>query len=108
MKAIKFEIKETPNAGTIDENGDFGFYLYTSNACDGEFEEAIESLILLWAMPTDISLKIHMKLKDVYMDLYEMYNESGKIGKKDEHRFESLKKDCQWIIDQINLLEKNT
>jgi hypothetical protein len=108
MKAIKLEIDESPQAGTIDENGDFKFYLYTSNQCDDEFEEALETLMRLWDLETDVALKINIKFKDVYKDLYEMHNARGKIQSEDTPLFEALRKDCQWIIDQINELEMNT
>ena len=62
----------------------------------------------LWDLETDVALKIHIKLKDVYNDLYDMHNAQGKIQRKDTPLFEALRKDCQWIIDQINTLEMNT
>jgi hypothetical protein len=37
-----------------------------------------------------------------------MHNAQGKIGKDEAPLFEALRKDCQWIIDQIDALEKNT
>lgn len=108
MKPIQIEIHEFPQAGTIDSQGDFSFYVYASNQCDDEFEEAIETLRLIWELETDVSLKVNMKLKDVYNDLFDMHNARGKIDKEDTPLFESLRKDCQWIIDKINLLEMNT
>ena len=108
MQTIKLEIDEHPQSGTIDKNGDFRFYLYTSNQCDDEFEEALETLMRIWDLETDVALKIHIKLKDVYNDLYNMHNAQGKIQRKDTPLFEALRKDCQWIIDQINTLEMNT
>ena len=108
MKPIKIEIDESVQSGKIDKNGDFNFLIYTSNQCNSEFEEAIETLIHLWNLEADVSLKIHIRLKEVYEDLYEMYNAQGKIQKKDTPMFESLRKDCQWMIDQINALEMNT
>jgi len=107
MKPIKFEIDERPQTGTIDQEGNFKFYVYGSNMCDDDFSEAIETLQKLWDLETDVSLKIHIKLKDIYEDLFDMYNAQGKIEKEDTPLFESLRKDCQWIIDQINSLEMN-
>jgi hypothetical protein len=37
-----------------------------------------------------------------------MYNAQGKIQEEDTPLFEALRKDCQWIVDQINSLEMNT
>jgi hypothetical protein len=108
MKPIQFEIDEIPQTGTIDQEGNFKFYVYGSNMGDDDFSEAIETLQKLWDLDTDVSLKVHIKLKDIYEDLFDMYNAQGKIEKEDAPLFESLRKDCQWIIDQINTLEMNT
>ena len=107
MKPIQFEIDEIPQTGTIDQDGNFKFYVYVSNSGDDDFSEAIETLQKLWDLETEVSLKVHIKLKDVYENLFDMYNAQGKIRKKDTPLFESLRKDCQWIIDQINTLEMN-
>jgi hypothetical protein len=108
MKPIQIEIDECPQSGTIDSQGDFSFYIYASNQCDDEFEEAMETLRLIWELETDVSLKVNIKLKDVYADLFDMHNAQGKIDKEVTPLFESLRKDCQWIIDRINALEMNT
>jgi len=108
MKPIELEVDEHPHSGEVNEQGDFVFYLYASNECGQEFEEAIETLIHLWPLQTEVSIKINVKLKDVYNDTYEMFNAGGKIQQVDTFRFEALRKDCQWIIDQINELEMNT
>jgi hypothetical protein len=108
MKPIQLEINECPQSGTIDAQGDFSFYVYASNQCDDEFEEAIETLRVIWELETDVSLKVNIKLKDVYEDLFAMHNAQGKINQEDTPLFEILRKDCQWIIDQINALEMNT
>ena len=108
MKPIELEVDEHPHSGEVNEQGDFVFYLYASNECEQEFEEAIETLIHLWDLKTEVSIKINIKLKDVYNDLHQMFNAGGKIQKEDTPRFEALRRDCQWIIDQINTLEMNT
>lgn len=107
MKSIELEIDEKPMAGTLDENGDFTFYLYGSNTCDDEFQEALETLQHLWHLNTEVSLKINVRFKDIYADLYSMHNAQGKILKEDTPLFQALLEDCQWIIDQINTLEMN-
>ena len=108
MRPIKFEADEKPQSGTIDADGNFKFYVYMSNQCEGEAEEALEALIKLWDLPTDVSLKINLLFKDIYLDLYEMHNAQGKIDKEDMHLFQGLKDNCQWIIDEINKLEVHT
>jgi hypothetical protein len=108
MKPIEFEVDEIPQSGEIDANGNFKFYVYTSNQCVGDLEETLETLATLRDLPTEVSLKINILLKDVYLNLYDLYNAQGKIQKEDTPLFESLRNDCQWIIDEINKLEMNT
>jgi hypothetical protein len=108
MKPIQFEIDEIPQSGTIDADGNFKFYIYASNYIDEDFSEVIATAKVLWDLETEVSLKVQIKLKDVYENLYDMHNAQGKVQKKDTPLFESLRKDCQWIIDQINALEMNT
>jgi len=105
MKPINFEIDEKPQTGTIDSEGNFKFYIYTSNSIEEDFSETIKTLQVLWDLETEVSLKVHIKLKDVYDDLFEMYNARGRIEKEDTPLFNALRKDCQWMIDQINALE---
>jgi hypothetical protein len=108
MKPIQFEIDEIPQSGTIDADGNFKFYIYASNYIDEDFSEVIATARVLWDLETEVSLKVQIKLKDVYENLFDMHNAQGKVQKDDTPLFESLRKDCQWIIDQINALEMNT
>jgi hypothetical protein len=108
MKPIQFEIDEIPQSGTIDADGNFKFYIYASNYIDEDFSEVIATARVLWDLETEVSLKVQIKLKDVYENLFDMHNAQGKVQKEDAPLFESLRKDCQWIIDQINALEMNT
>jgi len=108
MKPLAVEIEEKVMTGTVDKNGDFKFYLYASNECDGEFEKAMALLLQIWELETEVTFKVHIRVKEIYNDLYEMYNAGGKIQQVDTPRFEALRKDCQWIIDRINELEMNT
>ena len=107
MKPIQFEIDEIPQSGTIDADGNFKFYIYASNYIEEDFSEVIATARVLWDLETEVSLKVQIKLKDVYENLYDMHNAQGKVQKEDTPLFESLRKDCQWIIDQINDLEMN-
>ena len=108
MKPLSLEIEEKVMTGTVDENGDFKFYFYASNECDGEFEKAMAVLLQIWELETEVTFRVHFRVKAIYDDLYEMFNAGGKIQQVDTPRFEALRKDCQWIIDQINELEMNT
>lgn len=107
MKPIQFEIDEIPQCGTIDADGNFKFYIYASNDFNDDFSEVIETLKVLWDLETLVSLKVQIKLKDVYENLFDAYNAQGKVRKDATPLFEALRKDCQWIIDQINVLEMN-
>jgi hypothetical protein len=107
MKPIQFEVDEIPQTGIVDEKGNFKFHIYCSNMCDNDYAEAIKTMPKIWDLDTDVSLKVNIKLKDIYEDLFDMHNVQGEIGKEDTPLFEALRKDCQWIIDQINALEMN-
>lgn len=106
MKPIQFEVDEIPQTGTIDKEGDFSFYIYCSNMSDDDYTDAIYTMQRLWDLETDVSLKVNIKLKDIYKDLFDMHNAGGKVLKEDVPLFEALRKDCQWIIDQIDSLEQ--
>ena len=108
MKPIQFEIDEIPQTGEIDKEGNFRFYFYASNQIEEDFSEVIQTLQKLWDLETDVSMKVHIKLKDIYEDLFDMHNAQGKVLKEDTPLFEALRKDCQWIVDQINSLEMHT
>jgi hypothetical protein len=109
MKPIHTEIEDKPTEGSIDVNGDFKFCLYASNRfreADGsEFDAAVQLLLKVWKLDTEVSLQVNLKIKDIYEDLFHMHNRQGKVHVEDMHLFEGLRKDCQWIVDQINALE---
>jgi len=106
MKPIAIEINEGTQTNGVDKNGDFSFYVYATNQCEQEFEEAIETLKLIWDAPTDVSLTINIRLKGVYEDAFEMHSMGGNvIEARSTPLFAAMRKDCQWIIDQIDALE---
>jgi hypothetical protein len=108
MKPIKFEIDEIPQTGSVDEEGNFKFYIYGSNMLDNDFTEAIATMQKLWDLEIDVALKVNIKFREIYTNLFDMYNVKGRVGAKNTPLFESLRKDCQWIIDQIDKMEKLT
>jgi hypothetical protein len=108
VKPIRLDVDEIPQSGTIDKEGNFMFYVYASNQMSEDLSEAIETMQAIWNLETEVSLKINLKFKDVYENLYDLYNAQGKVQTEDTPLFEALRKDCQWIIDQINTLEMNT
>ena len=106
MKPIELEIDEDALNGHIDEDGEYTFSLYTSNCCSGEFESAIQTLMQIWDLETEVNLTINVRTKSIYTVLYEMRSmEDGVVGKESQHLFEALRKDCQWIVDRIDNLK---
>lgn len=105
MKPIQFEINEKPYISTKDFDGDFNFYVCATNQVDDDFSEVIDTLGKIWDLDSDVSLKIKIKLKDVYEELFNTYEIKGGVRVEDIAMFDALRKDCQWIVDQINALE---
>lgn len=108
-KTVEYEIDETPVGEKIDENGEFVFYLYTSNLCDDDFSDAIVEISSLWETAPenlDIPLKINVRLKSILEDMLEMYSfPDGSVDEKDLPLFQALRKDCQLIINEIDALK---
>ena len=108
MKSIQFTVDETPTTESINEKGEYVFGIYTSNSCDGEIEQCIETMAELWKMESirsEVTLTINVRLRSLYETLYEMYNAQGKIDAEDKYLFDALSNDCQWIVDQISKLK---
>ena len=47
---------------------------------------------------------IDIKLRDVYLNLIDSFETAEGVDADAVHLFEALKKDCQWIVDQIDAL----
>jgi hypothetical protein len=108
MKPIEFVIEETPTTEQVNDKGEYVFGIYTSNACDEELEQTLETMVDLWkmeSMTAEVTLTINVRLRSLFENLYEMYNADGKIDAEDKHLFDALRKDCQWIVDHINDLK---
>ena len=110
MKPIQFQVDETPISEHINDKGEFVFGIYTSNNINDEFEKSIEQMVSLWKnedLDCEISMTINIVVRDIYRNLFDMYsNVLNKIDAEDAHLFDALKNDCQWIVDQINALER--
>ena len=110
MKDINIEINESTQTDGVNENGEFGFFVFASNCCDNDFEEAIETLALIWELPTEVSLTINLTLRGVYRDTIQMHHVpiygDNIIEARSVPLFAAMRKDCQWIIDQIDALEE--
>ena len=110
MKPIQFEVDVTPISEHINDKGEYVFGIYTSNCCNDELEKSIEQMVALWKnedLDCDINMTINVAVRDIYRHLFDMYSVGPKkIGAEDAHLFDALKNDCQWIVDQINALER--
>ena len=105
MKPIELTVEDLPHSGDVDKNGEFLFHMYTSNMCDGELEEAMPVLMKLWEENFEVNLTVTMRTRDLFNQLFDMYNVGGKMDLEDAPRFQALRNDCQWIIDQIDKME---
>ena len=110
MKPIQFEVNETPISEHINNKGEYVFGIYTSNQLNNELEKSIEQMVSLWKnedLDCEINMTINVAVRDIYRNLLDMYTlDLEKIGAEDAHLFDALKNDCQWIVDQINALER--
>ena len=110
MKPIQFEVNETPISEHINNKGEYVFGIYTSNYLNNELEKSIEQMVGLWKnedLDCEINMTINVAVRDIYRNLLDMYTlDLKKIGAEDAHLFDALKNDCQWIVDQINALER--
>jgi len=110
MKPIQFEVDETPISEHINDKGEYVFGIYISNGLNDDFEISIEQMVDLWKnedLDCEISMTINVVVRNIYRHLFEMYSVGPKkIGAEDAHLFDALKKDCQWIVDEINALER--
>lgn len=106
MKAIEFEIDEEVHNGEVTPDGQFQFYMYTSNMCDGEMEEVMPVLAKVWDFESEVSLKVNMKARDLFIGMFDMYGFRGEcITEEDKPMFDALRNDCQWMIEQIDKLK---
>jgi hypothetical protein len=108
MKEIEFKVDEIPTTESVNEKGEYVFGIYTSNSCDEELEQTIETMTELWRsdiVRSEVSLTINVRLRSVYETLYDMHNAQGKIDAESKLFFDAMRTDCQWILDQISKLE---
>ena len=110
MKPIQFEVDVTPISECINDKGEYVFGIYTSNYLDNELENSIEQMVALWKnedLDCEINMTINVAVRDIYRNLLEWHSVGPKkIDAEDAHLFDALKNDCQWIVDQINALER--
>jgi hypothetical protein len=108
INPIQFKVEVSPTTEHVNEKGEYVFGIYTSNCCDDDIEKAIQSVAELWEtqhLEAEVTLTINVKIRDIYENLFHVYNSMKKIEVENMPLFEALKNDCQWIVDQINTLE---
>jgi hypothetical protein len=107
-KSIDFVVDETPTEEHINDENEYVFSIYTSNYCDGEIENTLDTMAKLWSVENldrEVTLRINVRLRSVYESLHEMHVSDGAIDEESEHLFIALKRECEWIVDQINGLK---
>ena len=106
---FEFRFQEQPMIimDGVDKDGHFNFYVYTSDACLGEFADAISDSHSIWGTGEfdEVQFTIDIKLRDVYLNLIDSFGTKEGVDADAVHLFEALKKDCQWIVEKINALE---
>jgi len=108
MKPVEFVVEDSPVEESVNECGEYVFGLYTSSHCDDELEATIRTMVELWSLETldaEVSLTINVRLRSVFEQLFEYHAEDGGIEPEYKPLFDAMKKDAQWIVDQINKLE---
>ena len=106
---FEFRFKEQPmtSVDSVDQDGHFNFYVYTSDCCEGEFTDAIFDSQPIWGTDEfdEVQFTIDIKLRDVYLNLIDLFETAEGVDADAVHLFEALKKDCQWIVEKIDALE---
>jgi hypothetical protein len=107
MKPIEFSVNDAPHDITVSPDGEAVFWFYTSNMCDGELEDAIETLGHIWHLNTEVNLTIHARTRSLFEQLIDLYGHTGgtRVDPEAVPKLKALKRDCEWIIEQINNLE---
>jgi hypothetical protein len=109
MKAIEFVVHQVMQTGDVSEDGQAVFSFYTSNYCDGETEQALAVISKIWDCDVEVTLTAHMRVRDLFNDMYDMYGlynqEPYTIDKEDKFRFDALRADCEWIIQQLDKIK---
>jgi len=107
MKAIELSIQESPQGIDVDSKGRSTFSLYTSNGLNGEFEEAMATLVQIWGLETEVILTINVNTREIFQKEFDFCStRNGEVGAEDMLKFMALKQDCEWIIEQVNKLKE--
>ena len=112
MDAYKYvEVKGSPSCEKVAEDGEFTFGIYLTNCC---CEDELEEAVLKWAWTDwtdsdeeeDINLTIRLRLRDVFKELYSCHSfNDGCTDEDSMPLFNALRKDCEWVIKQIDELK---
>jgi len=112
MSPIETKITIEPTLEKVDYDGEYTFSLFTSTECENEFTDAMNVMSKIWDMDLNAEVCIHIdiKLRSVYKSLRESVISGDETVMEIEKRYmplaQALRKDCQWIIEQIDLLKE--
>ena len=101
------EINWYSSSEKVAEDGGFTFGVYMSNNC---IDFALEQTVLGWVdsidSEEDVNLTIRLRLRDIFNELYGVNrNGDGSVDEECVPLFDALRKDCEWIIKQIENLK---
>lgn len=94
--------------GEVAEDGEYTFGIFLSNGlADNDVEQAVFKWIGSVHEEEEVSLTIRLRLRDVYKELYGLHCfNDGSVDEEAMPLFDALRKDCEWIINQIKGLKK--
>ena len=106
MRLTKTEVEANLAISKVTANGEFKPGVYLSNYC-ADF--GLEQAVLEWAdlidEEEDTNLTITFLVRDIFKETYESNRyDNGNVGEDDMYLFNALRKDCEWIIKQIDEL----
>ena len=108
MKYEYIEVKGSPSCEEVAEDGEFTFGIYLTHC---SCEDGLEEAVLKWAYmrpedEEDVNLTIRLRLRDVFKELHSCHCfHGGCIAEDSMPLFNALRKDCEWVIKQIDELK---
>ena len=105
MPQIDFQVDILPNHENVNEEGELVFSIHVTNACpDDDLEKSITNMVKLWEIEDfepEVTMNINVRVRSIYENMLDYVGPDGVIDPKGREKFTALKKDCQWIINQI-------
>jgi len=109
MKPISLTVYEEAQDVVVLPDGESAFCVYTSNMCDGEMDQAMKTLVRIWDLSTEVNLTVQARTRTLLKTLTDLYaDRDGVIDAEGVPLFQALKRDCEWMVEQINNLKVHT